>query len=115
MYVKNGYLVYETSAYNHRAGSLSSFMPLTPGKSILTVEVTPVPEETSGGFRQSFPMKVRMIINNKVDGEITLHSAADNGTLDIGEDLISPVSDNYDYPYTFTGKVAAVKIDVLSQ
>ena len=115
LYIKDRYLIYETSAYGHLAGSLRSSMPLTPGKTTLTVEVTPVPGETSGGFRQSFPMKASLIINGKKEGETTVRTAADNGTLDVGGDLISPVSSNYDYPYTFKGKVASVKIDLLSE
>ncbi len=116
IYIKDGHVIYETSTYGHLAGSLRSAMPLIPGTTSLVVEVTPVPNnEASGGFRQSFPMKASLFINGKMDGETTVRAAADIGTLDVGGDLISPVSPNYDYPYTFTGKVASVKIDLLSQ
>ncbi len=116
LYIKDNYLTYETSAYGHLAGSLKSNVPLIPGTTSLVVEVTPVlTNEASGGFRQSFPMKASLFINGRMDGEATIRTAADIGTLDVGEDLISPVSPNYEYPYTFTGIIESVKIDLLGQ
>jgi arylsulfatase A-like enzyme len=114
LYIKDGRLIYETSAYGHLAGSLESSMPISPGKLQVIIEVSPVPSnEKSGGFRQSFPMKARLIINEKEDGEMLLRSASDNGTLDVGNDLVSPVSPNYECPNTFTGRIESVTIDLL--
>jgi arylsulfatase len=114
LYIKNGRLVYETSAYGQLSGSLESSMTLTPGKVEVVVEVTPVPNnEAPGGFRRSFPMKARLIINGKVDREISIRTASDNDTLDIGSDLVSPVSPKYACPFEFTGKIDSVTIDLL--
>ena len=114
LYIKNGRLVYETSAYGELSGSLESSMTLTPGKLKVIVEVIPVPNnEAPGGFRRSFPMKARLIINGKVDREISIRTASDNDTLDIGSDLVSPVSPKYACPFEFTGKIESVTIDLL--
>lgn len=114
LYIKDSRLIYETSAYGHLAGSLESSMTISPGKLQLIVEVSPVPNnEAAGGFRRSFPMKACLIINGKVDREMSIRSASDIGTLDVGMDLVSPASPNYKCPNTVTGRVESVTIDLL--
>jgi hypothetical protein len=49
-------------------------------------------------------MKASLIINGKVDREMSIRSASDIGILDVGMDLVSPASPNYKCPNTFPGR-----------
>lgn len=114
LYIKDGHVIYETSAYSHLGGSLASSTPLAPGRAKIVVEITPIESEQGGqpGARRSFPMIARLIINGKAAGEAQLRVAPSGGNLDIGSDLVSPVSPNYAVPFPFTGKVESVTIDL---
>ncbi len=115
LYIKDGRVTYETNSFGHLSGSLVSSETLTPGKAKIVVEVTPAASGQGGqpGFRRSFPMTARLFVNGKMAGELTLKMAAGGDTLDIGGDLVSPVSPKYACPFTFTGKIESVTIDLL--
>jgi arylsulfatase A-like enzyme len=114
LYVIENRLMYETSAFGQLSGSIESSVALTPGKSQVVIEVTPVEsDETPVGFRRSFPMMARLMVNGKMAGEVTLRIAGSGNTLDIGSDPVSPVSPNYELPFEFTGKIGSVTIDLL--
>lgn len=116
LYVKDGRVTYETNSSGHSTGSLVSG-PLTAGKASVLVEVTPaarVGQDSQPAFpgRAPIPVSVRLLVNGRPAGEarFTLGGAGD--TLDIGADLVSPVSNRYASPFTFTGKIDAVTIDL---
>jgi arylsulfatase len=116
LYIKDGRATYETNAYGQLSGSLvSPAGALAPGKAKIVVEVTPAEsgQGGQGGFRRSFPMTARLFVNGKMAGELTLRMAASGDTLDIGSDLVSPVSPKYACPFAFTGKIESVTIDLL--
>lgn len=115
LYIKDGRVTYETSAYGHLSGSLVSSEALTPGKAKIVVELTPVESGQGGqpGFRRSLPMIARLFVNGKMVSESKLMMAASGDTLDIGSDLVSPVSPKYACPFAFTGKIESVTIDLL--
>ncbi len=115
LYIKDGKMVYETNSYGHLTGSLEYSKALTPGKVKVEVEVTPIQSGNSGqsGFRQSYPMVARMFINGELAGEVKLRLAPTNDTLDIGSDMVSPVSPKYLCPFPFTGKIRYVSFDLL--
>jgi arylsulfatase len=116
LYLKDGRVMYETNAYGNLSGSLvSSAGALAPGKAKIVVEVTPAEsgQGGQGGFRRSFPMTARLFVNGKMIGELKLRMAAGSDTLDIGSDLVSPVSPKYASPFAFTGKIEYVTIDLL--
>ena len=70
LYVRNNRLVYETSAFGQLSGTLESSSKLTPGNVYVEIEITTVPNnEVPRGFRRSFLMKARLIVNGKVEGE----------------------------------------------
>lgn len=115
LYIKDGRVMYETSAYGHVDGSLVSSEMLTPGKTKIEVEIKPAESAQAGpsGFRRSFTMMARLILNGKVVREVNLKMAPSGDTLDIGSDLVSPVSTKYVCPFAFTGKIESVTIDLL--
>jgi arylsulfatase A-like enzyme len=118
LYIKDGLVTFETNSFGHLSGSLASSEGLTPGKAKVVVEVTPAGSGEGGqrGFRRSIPMMARLAVNGKIAGELKLTvaaSGASGDTLDIGSDLVSPVSPKYACPFAFTGKVESVTIDLL--
>ena len=115
LYIKDRRVTYETNAYGHLTGSLVSPEALAPGKVNVIVEVTPAGSGQEGqpSFRRSNPMMARLVVNGKMTGELRLTMAGSGDTLDIGSDLVSPVSPKYACPFAFTGKIESVTIDLL--
>lgn len=58
-------------------------------------------------------MIARLVVNGKPAGAARLRVAPSGDTLDIGSDLVSPVSPKYACPFAFTGKIESVVIDIL--
>lgn len=114
LYIEEGEVTYETNAYGHLSGSLVSAEALGPGRTTVVVEVTPAGGDQGGppGVRRSFPMMARLV-NGEVIGESKVLMASSGDTLDIGSDLVSPVSPKYAPPFTFPGKIGSVTIDLL--
>lgn len=54
----------------------------------------------------------RLMVNGKPAGEARCSFAGAGDTLDVGSDLVSPVSTKYTSPFAFTGKIDAVTIDL---
>jgi arylsulfatase len=117
LYVKDGRVIYETNFFGHLTGSLVSSEPLNPGKVTVVLEVTPARGRQGGQspFPQQQPMPVtaRLVVNGKTAGESRFTTVGGGDTLDIGSDLVSPVSPKYTSPFSFTGKIDSVTIDLL--
>lgn len=115
LYIKDGRVVYETSSYGHLGGRVVSSEVFAPGKTKIEVEIRPDESAPASppGFRRSFKMKGKLIINGKLEGEVNLIMAPAADSLDIGGDLVSPVSSRYSCPFTFTGTIDHVTIDLL--
>ncbi|MDR8394300.1 arylsulfatase [Aliifodinibius sp. S!AR15-10] len=115
LYIKDDRVTYETSAYGHLGGSLMASESLAPGKAKIVLEVTPAESDQGGqpGARRSFPMVARLAVNGKAAGEVELRMVPSGDPLDIGSDLVSPVSPNYELPFEFTGEIESVTIDLL--
>jgi hypothetical protein len=54
----------------------------------------------------------RLQVNGKPAGEAQFVGFSGGDILDIGSDLVSPVSPKYTSPFAFTGKIDAVTIDL---
>ncbi len=80
----------------------------------MIVDVTPAgkPQTAPLGGRRSIPMMAKLIVNGRVVGESQVLMAASGDTLDIGSDLVSPVSPTYTSPFAFTGQIVSVTIDL---
>ncbi|HEY0256180.1 MAG TPA: arylsulfatase [Candidatus Methylacidiphilales bacterium] len=131
-YLKDGKLVYEN---NYGAGTndvLTSTEPITPGKHQLIFEYTqeaPVVDAASLsstssrlllGLRRAWSTEAgtaHLYIDGVPAGEaIFKHRIAliysDTETFDVGEDLGSPVSQNYATPFAFTGHLEKLDIEL---
>jgi arylsulfatase A-like enzyme len=111
LFVKGGKPVYEYNWFSMTRYRVTSSDPLPAGKSTVRVEF----KYDGGGLAKGGT--VTMFLNDKkvgegrVDKTIFGRYSADE-TFDTGLDTGSPVSDLYQSPFTYTGKLQKVEIDV---
>ncbi|RZI43804.1 arylsulfatase [Herbaspirillum sp. HC18] len=117
LYVKEGRLVYENNSRGLVHEKLVSTESLPAGKVKVVFEFTPdlakagTKDVTPG--RSITPGRGRLLVNGKPAGETAFSWFGGFGeTFDVGQDLGSPVSDDYATPFAFTGKIAQVKVDL---
>jgi len=122
LYIKNRRVSYEVNAFGNTAGKIVASDPLPSGKANIVVEFTPAPKE--GPKLPSFPGLfigpgvARLFINSRPVGETPIAGASSafsqyDETLDIGSDLGTPVSSDYTSPFSFTGAIEKVTVDLL--
>jgi arylsulfatase A-like enzyme len=112
LFVKDGHVVYEINSFGNRAGQLVSRDKLKPGASQIVVTVEPDAQPSTPNLR---PGKVTLQINGVPEGEAefsTLIGKQHGETLDIGKDLGTAVSTDYQVPDPFNGKIAQVKVEL---
>jgi arylsulfatase A-like enzyme len=111
LFVKNRRVVYEVNAFGNRAGQLVSQGPLPPGKAHIVLEVQPDPGAGIGPK----PGTALLTVNGVAAGKArftNLVGSSYTETLDVGSDLGSPVSADYQVPNKFTGKIEQVTIQL---
>jgi arylsulfatase A-like enzyme len=119
LFVKDNHVVYEINAFGHRSGQIIASDPLGAGKSHIVVKLVPdareqTPNNASFAVRRGRSATATMLINDKPEGTEHFASASGNSneTLDVGSDLGSPVSTEYQSPNRFTGKIDSVTIQL---
>ena len=128
LFVKDGHIVYEINSFGNRAGQVVSSDALTAGKAHIVVDMVPdsiaksqnpAATNTSGLHTSGLhPGTGTLRINGKFEG--TGHfantnvytGAAQKETLDIGRDLGSAVSPDYESPNPFTGRIETVTLQL---
>ncbi len=116
LYVKNGQLVYENNSLGFTHDKLVSSVPLPAGKVQVVFEYTPDLKKTANDLSRGSsitPGHGRLLVNGKPAGEAEFSWFGGFGeTFDVGQDLASPVSDDYATPFAFTGKIDKVVLDL---
>lgn len=119
LYVKDGSLTYETNASGHNTGKLVATTQLPAGKVHVAVEFVPdagqAIQASANLPAQARPASgtAKLWINGALAGSAPLAGLGNSAeSLDIGADLGSPVSSNYASPFTFSGKVETVTVDL---
>ena len=117
LYVKDGHVVYEVNAFGNISGSIVSSQTLGTGKAEIVVEF--VPDETKlrkemWPGRSVGPGVARLSINGKAAGETPVANFGGYyyETFDVGSDLGTPVSSSYASPFSFTGTIGTVRVDL---
>jgi len=119
LFVKDRHVVYEVNAFGNRAGQLVSQGTLKPGKAHIVLEVEP--DSVSPGNATLLapppprPGTALLTINGVAEGKASftnLNGSSYTETLDVGSDLGSPVSSDYQVPNRFTGKIDEVTIQL---
>jgi arylsulfatase A-like enzyme len=119
LFVKDRHVVYEINAFGNRAGQLVSQAPLQPGKAHIVLEVQPdsgnAPKPRLLEVPAAKPGTASLTINGAAAGNASFTNLAGSSyteTLDVGSDLGSPVSADYQVPNKFTGKIEQVTIQL---
>jgi len=119
LFVKNNHVIYEVNAFGNRSGQVVSADPLSAGEAHIVVSLTRDKEDkestgVSFAIRKARPGSASLQVNGESEGSTQLANV--NGgaseTLDIGSDLGSAVSLDYQSPNRFTGKIEAVTIQL---
>jgi arylsulfatase len=111
LFVKDGKPTYEYNWFGMDRYRITSSKPLPPGKSTIRVEF----KYDGGGDAKGGT--VTMFVNDETVGEgrvektIFVRFSADE-TFDTGVDDGSPVSDLYQSPFSFTGRLDKIEIDI---
>ena len=122
LFVKGGRVQFAVNAFGNDAGHVVATAPLTSGHSHIVVDVVP-----DGGKQDSTPLSTvsfavrgplggtaSLSVNDRNEGQAHLENInfTANETFDVGKDLGSPVSTQYSSPYTFTGNIDEVTVDL---
>jgi arylsulfatase len=117
LYLEDGRAVYELNTLGKTHEKIVSSEPLPTGKARIAVDFVAEDNEGSRDLvpgRSIGPGVGRLWINGTAAGEA--HFAWFGGfgleTFDVGSDLGSPVSDDYVTPFSFTGKVEKVTLEL---
>lgn len=117
LYVKDGHIVYEVNANGVTQGRIVSRQPLVAGHNHIELDLA---ADNTSADPNSYPNRAerggtgRLSVNGKAAGEAHFANFGGftNETLDVGQDLGSPVSPEYTTPFNFTGHVDQVVIDL---
>lgn len=115
LFVKNRHVVYQVNAFGNRAGELISKDTLKAGKAHIVLCVVPEQSQPGGQASSVAPGEATLSINGVSEGKANfanLNGKSYTETLDIGRDLGSPVSPDYQSPDSFTGRINQVTIQL---
>lgn len=124
LFVKDGRVFYEVNVQGNRAGQLVSTVKLRPGENRIVLHMVPDGPGSGGGeddqgvfHRKAFPATGTLTINGEAAGQAHFVNVPSTGgywsgaeSLDIGSDLGSPVSSDYNSPDRFTGAIDSVTV-----
>jgi arylsulfatase len=112
LFIKDGRLHWEHNYYNEVHYRASSREAIPPGRHILSAEVK---VDTEGKFGTGGDVTLRMDKQTIGEGRFEQQVAGYftvNETFDVGCDTVSPVSDQYESPFPFTGTILQVMVDI---
>ena len=112
LFVKDGHLHWEHNYYNEIHYRVTSTEQIPPGHHVLSAEVT-VDDENGfgGGGNVTLRIGKKTVGEGRFDQQVAGYFTL-NETFDVGCDTCSPVSDLYESPFTFTGQIVTVIVDI---
>ena len=126
LFVKDGRLVYESNAHGHRSGHIVAEGRLPRGPARVEFRFTPdggvatAPPAQNGlppaqQVQPAVPGVGRLYVDGRQVGEgrIAKIVYGSYDTLDIGADLGTPVSRDYKVPFSFSGNLGKVQVELL--
>lgn len=120
LFVKNNRIVYEINTFGHTSGEIVASEPLVAGKAHVVIDQMPQGNReplNSAAFviHKASPGTATLQINGKLEG-VGRFTNVNWGrlweTLDVGCDLGTPVSREYQSPDRFTGRIEKVTIQL---
>jgi arylsulfatase len=112
VFMKDGRLHWEHNYYNEDRYRVSSTDTIPAGRQMLSVEVK---VDEQGKFQTGGSVVLRLGKNKIGEGRFEKQIGGfftANESFDIGCDSCSPVSDAYETPFAFTGRIFRVAVDV---
>ena len=111
LFLKEGRLHWEHNFYNETRYRVSSTAPIPAGRRVLSAEVK---VDKEGKFETSGSVTLRLDKTTVGEGRFEKQIGGfftANESFDIGCDTCSPVSDQYETPFAFTGTIHRVLVD----
>jgi len=112
VFIKDGRLYWEHNYYNEVRYRVSTTETIPAGRQVLSAEVK---VDKQGKFETGGAVTLRLgkkaIGEGRFEKQIGGFFTA-NESFDVGCDTVSPVSDLYETPFSFTGKIIKVMVDV---
>jgi arylsulfatase len=99
---------------NHAHYVVAASQPLSTGKHTIVFDFHYDGGGIGKGGTGTLLVDGKQVAQNRIEHTIPVRFSLDEG-LDIGEDTGTPVSDDYDVPFNFTGRLDAVTIDLTMQ
>ena len=117
LYIREGRLVYAANSNGQRTGYIASAQTLPAGRHRVAFEFVAASPTAAAGVSPATPPpqppgKGKLFVDGQPvgEGDISRITYGPYESLDIGEDLGSPVSSDYTVPYRFNGEILEVKI-----
>jgi arylsulfatase len=112
LFMRDGRLHWEHNYYNEVHYRASSTDKIPPGHHVLSAEVK-VDKEGQFGTGGTVTLRLgrKQIGEGRFDKQVAGYFTV-NETFDVGCDTVSPVSDLYESPFAFTGRIVKVMVDV---
>lgn len=107
LYVKNGYLLYENNFVNKTRDLVTSSEPIPHGIVEVAVSYEPDGRELWGGGIMRLEINGKQVAEGRLDN-VGIPEMSES--LDVGKDGRSPVSNSYEAPFAFTGKIGQVRL-----
>lgn len=110
LYVKDGKPTFHYNYFDVEHTAIRSSETLTPGKSKITVEFTPVSPAPNAAADVKLLINGREVATGRVEKTVPFRYGVE--PFDVGMDTVSPVSDEYKSPFPFQGRISDVTIDL---
>jgi arylsulfatase len=112
LFVKDDKLHWEHNYYNEIHYRVTSTEKIPPGRHVLSAEIK-VDQEGKPGTGGTVTLRLgkKNIGQGRFEQQVYGYFTV-NETFDVGCDTVSPVSDQYESPFAFTGEIIKVIVDV---
>jgi arylsulfatase len=111
LYLRDGKPVFHYNNCGVERYEVASQDKLTPGKHVVTLDFNYDGGGVGKGGTATLTVDGKTVASGKLPRTIPFRMSLDE-TLDIGEDTGTPVSEDYQLPFKFTGKLGKVTINI---
>jgi hypothetical protein len=110
--MKDGKLHWEHNWFNEARFRVSSKEEIPAGHRVLSAEVRVDKENSFGtGGKVTLRMGEKVIGEGRFEKQVPFRFTV-NESFDVGCDTVTPVSDQYETPFVFTGRMKRVMVDI---
>jgi hypothetical protein len=114
LFLHEGRLIWEHNWFNEERYRVQSNAPIPPGYHVLSAEVRLDGKGPGSGGEVTLRSGTEVIGTGRFERQVPFRFTV-NETFDIGCDTVTPVSDLYESPATFNGKIRRVLVDITGE